>query len=92
MDALGQAGRERGAVLGKGSHVNVVGRVQNNNYDKEGETVYTMAFTAEEIATRSESALRIPSKAPCLPRKWSRHGRCTPRQEPLPMALGDHLR
>jgi single-strand DNA-binding protein len=35
--------------LGKGSHVNVVGRVQNNNYDKEGETVYSMAFTAEEI-------------------------------------------
>ena len=35
--------------LGKGSHVNVVGRVQNNSYDKDGETVYTMAFTAEEI-------------------------------------------
>ena len=26
--------------LGKGSHVNVVGRVQNNNYEREGETVY----------------------------------------------------
>ena len=24
-------------------------RVQNNNYDKDGETVYTMAFTTEEI-------------------------------------------
>ena len=35
--------------LAKGSHVNVVGRVQNNNYDKDGETVYTLAFTAEEI-------------------------------------------
>ena len=35
--------------LGKGSHVNVVGRVQNNNYERDGETVYTMAFTAEEI-------------------------------------------
>ena len=35
--------------LVKGSHVNVVGRVQNNNYEREGETVYTMAFTAEEI-------------------------------------------
>ena len=35
--------------LGKGSHVNVVGRVQNNNYDKDGETVYAMAFTAEEL-------------------------------------------
>ena len=35
--------------LGKGSHVNVVGRVQNNNYERDGETVYTMTFTAEEI-------------------------------------------
>jgi single-strand DNA-binding protein len=35
--------------LAKGSHVNVVGRVQNNNYEREGETVYSMAFTAEEI-------------------------------------------
>ena len=35
--------------LRKGSHVNVVGRVQNNNYDKDGEIVYAMAFTAEEI-------------------------------------------
>jgi single-strand DNA-binding protein len=34
---------------GKGSHVNVVGRVQNNNYERDGETFYTMAFTAEEI-------------------------------------------
>jgi single-strand DNA-binding protein len=35
--------------LAKGSHVNVVGRVQNNNYEKDGETVYSMAFTAEEV-------------------------------------------
>ena len=35
--------------LGKGSHVNVVGRVRNNNYEKDGATVYGMAFTAEEI-------------------------------------------
>jgi single stranded DNA-binding protein len=37
------------AYLVKGSHVNVVGRVQNNNYERDGETVYAMAFTAEEI-------------------------------------------
>ncbi len=35
--------------LGKGSHVNIVGRVQNNNYEREGQMVYGMAFTAEEI-------------------------------------------
>ena len=45
--------------LGKGAHVNVVGRVQNNNYEREGETVYSMAFTAEEIDyldTKAEGA------------------------------------
>lgn len=35
--------------LGKGSHVNIVGRLCNNNYEKDGETVYGMAFTADEI-------------------------------------------
>ena len=35
--------------LVKGSHINVVGRVQNNNYERDGETVYSMAFTAEEL-------------------------------------------
>jgi len=45
----GKQAENAAQYLGKGSHVNVVGRVQNNNYDKDGETVYTMAFTAEEI-------------------------------------------
>ncbi len=45
----GKQAENAAQCLGKGSHVNVVGRVQNNNYDKDGETVYTMAFTAEEI-------------------------------------------
>jgi single-strand DNA-binding protein len=36
--------------LNKGSRVNVVGRVQNNNYqDAEGKTVYALTFTCEEI-------------------------------------------
>ena len=35
--------------LGKGSHVNVVGRVRNNTYEKDGETIYGLAFTCEEI-------------------------------------------
>jgi single-strand DNA-binding protein len=35
--------------LGKGSHVNLVGRVQNNQYEKDGETIYTLTFTAETI-------------------------------------------
>ena len=36
--------------LGKGSRVNIVGRVQNNNYEKApGELVYGLTFTCEEI-------------------------------------------
>ena len=45
----GKQAEAAAVYLVKGSHVNVVGRVQNNNYEREGETVYTMAFTAEEI-------------------------------------------
>ena len=35
--------------LGKGSRVNVVGRLQNNNYEKDGTTVYAFQFTCEEL-------------------------------------------
>ncbi len=35
--------------LGKGSHVNIVGRLRNNNYDQDGSEVYSLAFTCEEI-------------------------------------------
>ena len=45
----GKQAENAAQYLGKGSHVNVVGRVQNNNYERDGETVYSMAFTAEEI-------------------------------------------
>ncbi|MGM9484874.1 single-stranded DNA-binding protein [Roseateles sp. NT4] len=37
------------AYLGKGAHVNIVGRLKNNNYGKDGETVYGWDFTVEEI-------------------------------------------
>ena len=36
--------------LGKGSHVNIVGRLRNNNYqDKNGGNVYGFSFVADEI-------------------------------------------
>jgi len=35
--------------LGKGSHVNVVGRLRNNNFEKDGETQYRLEFVVEEI-------------------------------------------
>ncbi|WP_457356068.1 single-stranded DNA-binding protein [Roseateles sp. P5_D6] len=47
--------------LGRGSHVNIVGRVRNNNYEKDGATVYGMEFTGEEIDyldTRAEGEAR----------------------------------
>lgn len=47
--------------LGKGSHVNVVGRLRNNNFEKDGETVYRLDFTVEEIDyldSRAESDAR----------------------------------
>ena len=49
MDAVGQAGRSRRAVFGQGQPRQWGCRVQNNNYERENETVYTMASTAEEI-------------------------------------------
>jgi single-strand DNA-binding protein len=58
----GKLAENAAQYLAKGSHVNVAGRVQNNNYEKDGVTVYSMAFTAEEIDyldTRAEGdALR----------------------------------
>ena len=47
--------------LGKGSHVNIVGRLRNNNYEKDGEEVYALAFTCEEIdylESKAESEAR----------------------------------
>ena len=64
----GKQAENAAQYLAKGSHVNVVGRVQNNNYEREGETVYSMAFTAEEIDyldTKAEGeALRGKQPAP----------------------------
>ena len=46
----GKQAENAAEYLGKGSHVNIVGRLRNNNYrDAEGADVYTIAFTAEEI-------------------------------------------
>ena len=57
----GKQAENAAEYLGKGSHVNIVGRLRNNNYEKDGETVYAMAFTAEEIDyldSRAESEAR----------------------------------
>ena len=62
----GKQAEKAAQYLGKGSHVNVVGRVQNNNYERDGETVYSMAFTAEEIDyldTKAKSEARVALRA-----------------------------
>jgi single stranded DNA-binding protein len=45
----GKQAENAAEYLGKGSHVNIVGRLRNNNYEKDGETIYGMSFTVEEI-------------------------------------------
>ena len=45
----GKQAENAAEYLGKGSHVNIVGRLRNNNYEKDGEEVYALAFTAEEV-------------------------------------------
>jgi len=49
------------AYLERGSHVNVVGRLRNNNYGRDGVTVYGFSFMVDEIDyldTRAESDAR----------------------------------
>ena len=46
----GAQAENAGVYLGKGSRVNVVGRLRNNNYtDGDGREVYGMTFTCEEL-------------------------------------------
>jgi single stranded DNA-binding protein len=55
------------AYLGKGSRVNVVGHLRNNNYtDGEGREVYGFGFTVEEIDyldTKAEAEARRARQA-----------------------------
>ena len=46
----GKQAENAAEYLGKGSRVNVVGRLRNNNFtDGEGREVYGMSFTCEEL-------------------------------------------
>jgi single-stranded DNA-binding protein len=70
----------------KGSHVNVVGRVQNNNYDKDGETVYTMAFTNERsITSKRRPRARIARRC-ARSRAWHRRKATARRMRSPPPA------
>ena len=58
----GKQAENAAEYLAKGSHVNIVGRVRNNNYPAaDGGTVYALAFTCDEIDfldSRAESEAR----------------------------------
>ena len=58
----GKQAENAAEYLGKGSHVNIVGRLRNNNYqDNEGADVYALGFTVEEVDyldSRAESEAR----------------------------------
>ena len=58
----GKQAENAAEYLGKGSHVNVIGRLRNNNYtDAEGREVHGMSFTCEELDyldSKSESQAR----------------------------------
>lgn len=61
----GRQAENAAKYLSKGSRVNVVGRVQNNRYDKDGATVYGFQFTCEELDyldSRAESEARRSRK------------------------------
>jgi single-strand DNA-binding protein len=63
----GKQAENAAEYLGKGSHVNIVGRLRNNNYEKDGETVYGLSFTAEEIDyldSKADAEARRERKAP----------------------------
>ena len=46
----GKQAENAAEYLGRGSHVNIVGRMRNNNYtDPDGKEIYGLAFTVEEI-------------------------------------------
>jgi single stranded DNA-binding protein len=48
--AWGRQAENAAAFLGKGSHVNIVGHLRNNQYqDAEGAEVYGLSFTVDEI-------------------------------------------
>ena len=66
----GKQAENAARYLGKGSRVNVVGNLRNNNYDKDGVTVYGFDFTAEEIDyldSRGEREVRSEATAATQP-------------------------
>jgi single stranded DNA-binding protein len=83
----GKQAEHAAEYLGKGSHVNIVGRVRNNQYQgSDGVEVYGLAFTVDEIDyldSRAEGEARrardgggeSPPPAPSQPTSSNRKAR-----------------
>ena len=71
----GKQAENAAEYLGKGSHVNIVGRLRNNNYEKDGEEVYALAFTAEELDY-------LDSRADSEARRARTDGAAAPQAQP----------
>lgn len=80
----GKQAENAAQYLAKGSHVNVAGRVQNNNYEKDGVTIYSMAFTAEEIDYLDTKAAGDALRA----KRGPDEGQPAPRMTPTPVKAG----
>ena len=67
----GRQAENAAEFLDKGSHVNVVGRLKNNNYrDASGADVFGHAFTCEEIDyldSKAQALARRPQTKPAEP-------------------------
>ena len=60
----GKLAENAAEYLGTGSHVNVIGRLRNNNYQNaEGKTVYGLSFVCEEIDYLDSRAIAKARKA-----------------------------
>ena len=76
----GKLAENAAEYLGKGSHVNIVGRLRNNNYENaQGETVYGLAFICEEIDY-------LDSKAESEARRAKQEGASAPQGTPPAVA------
>ncbi len=76
----GKQAENAAEYLGKGSHVNIVGRLRNNNYqDNEGADVYALAFTAEEVDY-------LDSRADSEARRARMDGASAPQAQPATSA------
>ena len=76
----GKQAENAAEYLGKGSHVNIVGRLRNNNYqDADGADVYALAFTAEEVDY-------LDSRADSEARRARTDGAAAPQAQPANLA------